>query len=310
VLIAAVCAQAEPRLVRRAGVVLFALTLPLCAFAALFAPEVRGAARWIVIGPVTFQPSEVMKPALVIVWAWMLSEGLRHRRFPGAQICAGLYALAALALVVQPDLGQAALLGGVLVAMLVLGGVRLRWLMLAAGAGVGAAVAAFAVFPHARVRWIAFLNPDDPGYQVGRSLDAIASGGLFGRGPGEGVIKAKLPDAHADFVYAVAAEEFGVFASFGLAALFAAFAFRGLSRASRLVEPFEQLAAAGLTTLIVLQAAIHVAVNVSLAPAKGMTLPLVSYGGSSMIGTAIALGFILALTRRRPGAFVYETGAP
>jgi cell division protein FtsW len=153
----------------------------------------------------------------------------------------------------------------------------------------------------------AFLHPETA-YQVGRALDAIASGGVFGRGPGEGVIKRSLPDAHADFVFAVAAEEFGLLASLGVIALFGALAFRGLSRASRLNDPFEQLAAAGLITLLVVQACIHVAVNLSLIPAKGMTLPFISFGGSSMIGSAIALGFCLSLLRDRPGAYLYPRG--
>jgi cell division protein FtsW len=144
-------------------------------------------------------------------------------------------------------------------------------------------------------------------YQVNRALEAIAAGGAFGRGPGEGVIKRSLPDAHADFVFAVAAEEFGLIASLGLIALFGALAFRGLSRASRLVDPFEQIAAAGLVTLLVAQASIHIAVNLSLLPAKGMTLPFISFGGSSMIGSALVLGFCLSLLRDRPGAFLFAS---
>lgn len=307
VLIAAIAAQAEPRLVRRAGVILAALMLPLCALVALFGPDVRGAQRWVIFAGVSFQPSELLKPALVIVWAWMLSEMTRQPRFPGWQVSLGLYALAAAALLMQPDLGQTALLLVVLAPMLMLAGMKLRWLALG---GVGAALCAaalIALYPHARERWDGFVNPEGPAaYQVGRALDAIASGGVVGRGPGEGVVKRTLPDAHADFVFAVAAEEFGLLASLGVIALFGALAFRGLSRASRLVDPFDQIAAAGLTTLLVAQAAVHIAVNLSLAPAKGMTLPFVSYGGSSMIGAALALGFLLALTRRRPGAYLYE----
>jgi cell division protein FtsW len=197
----------------------------------------------------------------------------------------------------------------VLGSLLVLSGLALRWVL---GGGVLAALSAWAIYsfyPHARDRVDAFLSDGAPGYQVGRALDAIAAGGVFGRGPGEGVIKRALPDAHADFVFAVAAEEFGLLASLGLIALFGALAFRGLSRASRLNDPFEQLAAAGLITLLISQAAIHIAVNLSLLPAKGMTLPFISFGGSSMIGSALALGFCLSLLRNRPGAYLYA-GAP
>ncbi len=307
VLIAAIAAQAEPRLIRRVGVVLAAIMLPLCALVAIFAPDVRGAQRWVMIAGTSFQPSELLKPALVIVWAWMLSEMVRQPRFPGWQVSLGLYALAAFALLMQPDLGQTALLMAVLAPLLMLAGMKLRWLALGGIVAALCAAALIALYPHARERWDGYVNPEGPAaYQVGRALDAIASGGVVGRGPGEGVVKRTLPDAHADFVFAVAAEEFGLLASLGIIALFGALAFRGLSRASRLVDPFEQIAAAGLTTLLVAQAAVHVAVNVSLAPAKGMTLPFVSYGGSSMIGAALTLGFLLALTRRRPGAYLYE----
>jgi cell division protein FtsW len=192
--------------------------------------------------------------------------------------------------------------------MLILSGMALRWVFGGAAAAVIAALAIYQLFPHARERVDAFLNPaGDAAYQVNRALDAIAAGGAFGRGPGEGVIKRSLPDAHADFVFAVAAEEFGLLASLGLIALFGVLAFRGLSRASRLNEPFEQLAASGLITLIVAQASIHIAVNLSLLPAKGMTLPFISFGGSSMLGSALALGFCLSLLRDRPGAYLFAS---
>lgn len=311
VIVALACAQANARTVRRIGAVLFAIALPACALVALFAPEVRGAARWVALGPVSLQPSEILKPAIVIVWAWMLSEGMRDRNFPGWRIAIGLYALAAFALLAQPDVGQTALLALVLGPMLLMSGVRLRWLLLGLVLAVVAGWLAYQFYPHVRERWHGFVDPSsDAGYQTGRALDAIASGGVFGRGPGEGVVKRTLPDAHADFVFAVAAEEFGLLASLGLIAAFGVLAFRGFSRAARLVDPFEQLAAAGLTTLFVAQASIHIAVNLSLLPAKGMTLPFVSYGGSSMLGASLALGFLLALTRRRPGAYVFEGRAP
>ncbi|MES1202340.1 MAG: FtsW/RodA/SpoVE family cell cycle protein [Pseudomonadota bacterium] len=306
VIVVFIAAAFDPRALRRACVIIAALMLPLCALVVFVAPQVKGASRWFDIGPVSFQPSELLKPALVVVWAWMMSETMRRPRFPGHWISIGIYLLTAAALLAQPDIGQTALLGLVLAAMLMLSGMGLQWI---AGGGVLALGGAFAIYnfyPHARERIEGFLHPNsDAGFQVGRALDAIASGGVFGRGPGEGVIKRLLPDAHADFVYAVAAEEFGLIASLGMIAIFGVLAFRGLSRASRLNDPFEQLAAAGLTTLLVTQAAIHIAVNLSLLPAKGMTLPFISFGGSSMIGSALALGFLLSLLRNRPGAFLY-----
>mgnify|MGYP000872394306 CR=1 FL=1 len=301
-----VASAADPRQMRRVATVLVALMLPLCALASWIGPEVKGAQRWFDFGFFSFQPSEILKPALVVVWAWMLGETMTRPSFPGRFVCLALYAITAVILLTQPDIGQTALLGLVFGTMLILSGLALRWVL---GGALIAGLAAWGIYsfyPHARERVAGFLNPDsDAGYQVGRALDAIASGGVFGRGPGEGIIKRSLPDAHADFVYAVAAEEFGVLASLGLVALFGAFAFRGLSRASRLNDPFEQTAAAGLVTLLVTQACIHIAVNLSLIPAKGMTLPFISFGGSSMIGSALALGFLISLLRDRPGAYLY-----
>jgi cell division protein FtsW len=303
-------AALDPRQVRRTATIIAAIFLPLCALAAWLGPEVKGAQRWFDFGAFSLQPSEFLKPALVVVWAWMLGESVRNPRFPGRAVAIGLFALAAIALLAQPDVGQTVLLALVLGPMLVLSGLALRWVL---GGGVLAALSAWAIYsfyPHARDRVDAFLSDGEPGYQVGRALDAIAAGGVFGRGPGEGVIKRSLPDAHADFVFAVAAEEFGLLASLGLIALFGALAFRGLSRASRLNDPFEQLAAAGLIALLVAQAAIHIAVNLSLLPAKGMTLPFISFGGSSMIGSALTLGFCLSLLRNRPGAYLYAGRRP
>jgi len=298
-------AALEPKQVRRAGTLLVALCLPLAALAAVFGTQIKGAQRWFDFGVASFQPSEILKPALIVVWAWMLSESMKKPGFPGRFVSIGLMALAAAALLAQPDVGQTALLLICLAPMLMLSGIALRWLLGGGALAVLGAWAIYSFYPHARERVDTWLNPEgDDAYQVNRALDAIAAGGVFGRGPGEGVIKRSLPDAHADFVFAVAAEEFGLIASLGLIAVFFVLAFRGLSRASRLNDPFEQLAAAGLVTLLVAQAAIHIAVNLSLLPAKGMTLPFISFGGSSMIGSALAFGFCLSLLRDRPGAYL------
>ncbi|MEQ1817139.1 MAG: putative peptidoglycan glycosyltransferase FtsW [Terricaulis sp.] len=299
-------ASLDPRLIRRAAVITVAVFLPLALLASIFGNEIKGAQRWFDIGFFSLQPSEILKPALIVVWAWMLGESMKQPGFPGRAVAIALYGATAAVLLSQPDIGQTALLGMCLAPMLILSGVALRYVL---GGGVLAVLSAWAIYtfyPHARERVNTFLNPEgDAAYQVSRALDAIASGGVFGRGPGEGVIKTRLPDAHADFVFAVAAEEFGLIASIGLIAVFGALAFRGLSRASRLNEPFEQLAASGLITLLVAQASIHIAVNLSLLPAKGMTLPFISFGGSSMIGSALALGCCLSLLRDRPGAYLY-----
>ncbi|HRO03593.1 MAG TPA: FtsW/RodA/SpoVE family cell cycle protein, partial [Terricaulis sp.] len=197
VIVMLMAASLDPRQLRRAATILVAIFLPLCALAGWFGPEVKGAQRWFDFGAFSLQPSEILKPALVVVWAWMLSESMKQPRFPGRLVALGLYALAAAALLAQPDVGQTALLAIALAPLLFLSGIALRWVLggLAFAAIAGRLIYEF--YPHARERWDAFMS--EPGYQVGRALDAIAAGGVFGRGPGEGVIKRSLPDAHADF---------------------------------------------------------------------------------------------------------------
>ena len=304
-----VCASSSPVWVRRSSVLMLVLALALMCVVPLFGAEVKGAQRWLQVGAVNVQPSEFLKPAIVVTSAWMLCERLRTPRFPGLRIVAAIYALTVGLLAAQPDIGQILLIGATLSILVYVAGVSWVWIVAALGVGLALFTAAYFSFDHVHARVQAFLHPDGPGYQVGRALEAIQSGGLLGRGPGEGVVKDRLPDAHADFVYAVAAEEFGLFASLGLLGLYGVIVWRGLARSARVIDPFAQVAAAGLFTLIGLQALVHVAVNVSLAPAKGMTLPFVSYGGSSMIGSGIALGFALALIRARPGGLLYEKGA-
>lgn len=294
--------------VRRSGVLLLLLTIVLLAVTLAAGPEINGARRWLALGPLSLQASEFAKPALVIAMAWMMASGVTQRGFPGVGIAIGLYAFTAALLAAQPDYGQTALLGLVLAAMLYLSGASLRTFAIIAGAASVAGLAAWRFVPHVRARIDAFLDPEKEAFQVERALQAIASGGPLGRGPGEGVIN--VPDAHADFVYAAAAEEFGWLASIGFVALYMFIAWYGLRRASRLVDPFAQIAASGLILLFTLQATIHIGVNADLLPAKGMTLPLVSYGGSALLGSALTLGFALALLRDRPGAFLHDRPDP
>ncbi|MDX2234572.1 MAG: FtsW/RodA/SpoVE family cell cycle protein [Hyphomonadaceae bacterium] len=296
--------------VRRAGVLMLAGALALLALVLLIGHEAKGAQRWLRVAGLSLQPSEFAKPALVIAMAWMLGAGVTQRGFPGAAAACALYVVTAALLVPQPDYGQTVLLGIVLAAMLYLAGAP--WTLFAGGAGlaaIGGAIA-YATAPHVRARIDDFLDPDRQAFQIARALDAIASGGVFGRGPGEGVVKASLPDAHADFVFAAAAEEFGWLASLGFIALYVLIAWYGLRRAARLVDPFAQLAASGLILLLTIQAAVHIGVNASLTPAKGMTLPLVSYGGSALLGSALTLGLALALLRERPGAYLHGRAKP
>ena len=299
-------ASLSPVGVRRFAGVTYLVCLVLLLLVPFIGVETKGATRWLRVGAATIQPSEFLKPALVVLMAWMLSERMKQPHFPGVKVSAGLFGVAALLLLIQPDVGQTTLLAMCFGVLLFAAGVS--WVWLASGLA-GAGIFGFALyhlFPHVKAR-IDALAPGATSYQVGRALDAISAGGALGRGPGEGVYKRTLPDAHSDFIYSVSAEEFGLLASVGIIALYGAIAWRGLSRAGRLADPFAQLAALGLITLFTLQAAIHIAVNLGVAPAKGMTLPLVSYGGSSMLASAITLGMAFALVRKRPGAFIYES---
>jgi cell division protein FtsW len=290
------CALAEARPIRRAGAIGLLAALLLLVIVLLIGHENKGAQRWLMLAGMTFQPAELAKPGLVLFAAWMLAEKATKPRFPGIAAAIAAYGATAGLLILQPDFGQTILLGAALAAMLFLAGAPLQ-LFLAGGVVSGAGlVAAYHVVPHFKARIGAFIHGN---YQVDQALEAIQSGGILGRGPGEGVVKNALPDVHADFVYAAAAEEFGWLASLGLVALYGWIIWTGLKHAREVSDPFRRLASSGLFLLFGFQAAIHIAVNMNLMPAKGMTLPLVSYGGSAMIGSALTLGCAAALLRER-----------
>jgi cell division protein FtsW len=261
----------------------------------LFAPEVKGAHRWLPIFGMPLQPSEFVKPAVAVVTAFVLSRRSGTAGLPGTLLLV-LPILAILAS--QPDIGMAAVIGSVYGVQLFVAGIGWIWVLLLLGAGVFGAWQAYLWLPHFTDRVNDFLDPASLGYQVERALRAVAAGGLFGRGPGEGLQKWHLPDAHADFIFAATAEEFGIIACLALVALFAFLILRGLWRVHETTDRFILLAAVGLVAELGLQALINMAVNLNLIPTKGMTLPFISYGGSSLLALAIAMGMLLALTRR------------
>ncbi len=266
--------------------------------------EVKGATRWIKIGPFSLQPSEFIKPGFIVFAAWMFSERKKSPDFPGIIILFGVYVLLVFFLIRQPDFGQSFLLTLCFAAVFFFAGMSMRWMAVLGGLTVLGAVAAFTFLPHVRDRISRFLNPEGSDtYQTDKALEAIANGGLFGRGPGEGHIKNQLPDAHTDFIFAVAVEEFGFVLSSGLILLLAIFIGRAFRNALRLNDYFSQLAVAGLATMLGLQTLINLSVNLNLIPPKGMTLPFISYGGSSMLALSFTAGLILAFTRRRAGAY-------
>jgi cell division protein FtsW len=280
----------------------FAIGLALLALTFVIGMEIKGARRWINVPGLSLQPSEFVKPTFAVVAAWLLAEQKLRPRFPGNLICTALFALIIAMLIKQPDIGMAGVVAAVWFAQFFMAGLRLHWVVAGALAGIGGLVGAYLYLPHVRVRVDHFVDPSaGDSYQVNRSIEAFANGGLWGRGPGEGTVKDVLPDAHADFVFAVAGEEFGVIVCLAIIALFAFVVLRGFWRMSEEGSLFVLLAATGLLVQFGLQAAINMASSLHLIPTKGMTLPFLSYGGSSMLALGLGMGMMLALTRRRLG---------
>jgi cell division protein FtsW len=299
----------EIRSVRRAAFFIYLASIAVMIALPFIGHNAKGATRWLEIGGFTLQPSEFMKPALVILVAWMFAEGQKGRGVPGVSIAFGLYALSVGLLLIQPDVGQTVLITVAFGAAFWMAGVPLSWVMLLGGTAIAGLSSTYFLMPHVASRVDRFLSPDKADtHQVDRAAEAIAAGGFFGRGPGEGVMKRHVPDLHTDFIYSVGAEEYGLIFSLLLISLFAFVVIRGLYKSMKLSDPFEQVAAAGLFVLVGQQAFINVAVNLDLIPTKGMTLPFISYGGSSMLAMGLTLGMALALTRRRPGAYAHGEG--
>nr|MEA2798939.1 cell division protein FtsW [Phenylobacterium sp.] len=295
--------------VRRSAFFIWLIAIAIMIALPFAGHNAKGATRWLEFGGFTLQPSEFMKPALIILVAWMFSEGQKGQGVPGVSIAFVLYFVSIGLLLIQPDIGQTVLITVAFGAAFWMAGVPLSWVMLLGGAAVAGLSSTYFLFPHVASRVDRFLSPDKADtHQVDRAAEAIAAGRLIGRGPGEGVLKRAIPDAHTDFIYSVAAEEYGLIFSLLLISLFAFIVVRGLYKAMKLNDPFEQVAAAGLFVLVGQQAFINVAVNLDLIPTKGMTLPFISYGGSSMLAMGLTLGMALALTRRRPGAYTPSEG--
>src|SRR5205823_2935044 len=254
-------------------------------------------------------PSEFLKPAFVILIAWLFGQSARRPEMPANTIALGLLLTTVTALVLQPDFGQTMLIALVWGALFFLAGMRMVWVVGLGGAAALGLAGAYTTIPHVARRIQRFLDPaSGDTFNVDQAVESFLRGGWYGRGPGEGTIKRILPESHTDFVFAVAAEEFGIVLCLMLLALFAFIVLRGLRHALRNEEAFARFAAAGLAILFGLQSAINMAVNVHLMPAKGMTLPFISYGGSSMISLAWGMGMLLALTRERPRAEMMASG--
>ncbi|MEF2546959.1 putative lipid II flippase FtsW [Aurantimonas sp. E1-2-R+4] len=294
------CSLLSSRGVRRASLLILAASLMLMVLALFVGMEIKGSRRWIDFGPLNIQPSEFMKPAFVVICAWLFAEKQRRPEIPGNLFALILLLVVVALLVAQPDLGQTILATAAWGGLFFMAGMPWLWIALLGGVAFGGSLLAYIAFPHVASRIDRFMTGEGDTFQTDTAREAIMRGGWFGRGPGEGTVKRMLPDSHTDFAFAVLAEEFGIIACMLVASIFAFIVIRGLSSALAQRDIFDRLAISGLVLLIGLQSIINMAVNLQLMPAKGMTLPFISYGGSSMLAIAISAGFILALTRRRP----------
>ena len=291
----------SPRLIRRASLILFGVCIALMVATMFVGAEIKGATRWLQFGGFSLQPSELAKPAFVVVCAWLFSEAQARDDVPSLPFAIIFYAVFVGLLVLQPDFGQAFLVTLVWGSLFFLAGMPFMLVGALAIALLMGIMIAYLTVSHVAGRIDRFLNPAaGDTYQTDRALEAFRSGGWFGTGPGEGTVKQSLPDSHADFVFAVIAEEFGLIACIVLVGLFAFIVLRAMARVHGEGEVFVRMATIGLVTLFGLQALINMAVNVGLLPAKGMTLPFISYGGSSLLSMALTMGFVLGLTRWRP----------
>ena len=271
--------------------------------------EIKGAQRWIRILGFSIQPSEFIKPSFIVVCAWLMALQKKQEKVPGNLIAAGLYFFVITLLLLQPDLGMTVIVTCSLAAMIFLAGFPFRMLIGFGAAGVGGLVAAYYGFAHVRSRIDRFFNPESgDNFQVQKSIEAFQNGGIFGTGPGQGTVKLNLPDAHADFIFSVAGEELGLLFILILICIFAFILLRGFNRLMDCDDMFVVLAAGGLLAMFGMQAFVHMGSSLHLLPAKGMTLPFISYGGSSLLSSAFSMGVVLALLRGRARSGIAKGG--
>ena len=292
----------SPQNIRRLAIIGFFISIGLMVLLPFMGMETKGAKRWLTLLSVSVQPSEFLKPCMAVVMAWIFHLRNQYVGFPGWRIATGLYALVVILLLIQPDLGMTITISVMWALQFFLAGLPVVWVLLLPIGGALGFFGAYHVFSHVRKRIDNFLDPTSgDNYQVEKSLEAFGNGGWFGQGPGEGKVKLSLPDSHTDFVFAVAGEEFGLIACLIIVFLFAFIVLRGMYKIRNENDFFIVVAVAGLLAQFGIQAIINMGVAVNLLPAKGMTLPFLSYGGSSLIAIALGMGMMLALTRRRYG---------
>ena len=274
-------------------------TIGALVFVILFGVEIKGAQRWIHLPGFSLQPSEFAKPAFAVSAAWLIARQKENKSFKGGLLSAGLFLMIITLLLLQPDLGMTFVVGCIYGAILFLAGMPL-WIVGGMSVlGVVGIIGSYFAFSHVQSRIDRFLDPaSGDSFQVQKSLEAFQNGGLFGTGPGQGSVKLGLPDAHADFIFAVSGEELGFLVTFLLVAIFMFILFRGFNRMMETQNMFVVLAMGGLLTMFGVQAFVHMGSSLSMIPTKGMTLPFISYGGSSLLSVSIAAGALLCLTRQ------------
>ena len=291
--------------IRKLALAGFFICLALIIVTLIFGTEIKGARRWLNVFGFSLQPSEFLKPTLTIITAWLIAEQYRDRKFPGIMLSVGSIALAVLPLLAQPDVGMTVVILTTWIGQLFISGVSLFVIGMFAVSAVGALVGLYSILPHFADRIDKFLTKggdDTDLYQVQKSIEAFKSGGFFGKGPGEGVIKTLVPDSHSDFVFSVIGEEFGFMLCIIIIALFIIFIIRSLTKVMESSSIFNFSAVFGITFQLTVQILINIATSLNLIPTKGMTLPFISYGGSSFLASAISVGILLAITKRTSSA--------
>ena len=298
----ALMSMLSPKMVRRFGVFsFFCCLLVIIALPFIGTDFGKGATRWISLGFASLQPSEFMKPGFVVFSAWLMAASFEVGGPPGKRMSFAVTTLIVFMLAMQPDFGQASLLIATWLIMYFVAGAPMTLLAAIAGCVAGMGMLAYNLSEHFARRIDGYLNPEiDPRTQIGYATNAIQEGGFFGVGVGEGRVKWSLPDAHTDFIIAVAAEEYGLILVLIIIGLFVIITVRSFLRLIHERDPFIRFAGTGLAALFGMQALFNMGVAVRLLPAKGMTLPFVSYGGSSLVAAGIGFGFLLAFTRTRP----------
>jgi len=296
---------ADKLLIRRISIVGFVASMLCLLLVKFYGFEVKGAKRWVSIFGFSMQPSEFVKPFFAVVTAWIFAS--KSKDFPVFTISVILYLLIAVILILQPDLGMLVMVSAIWGLQLFLAGLPVLWIIFAMIAGAVGIIMAYKFLPHAAQRINNFLDPvNNENYQVSKSLKAFEQGGFYGVGPGEGSIKQVIPDSHADFIFSVAGEEFGAIICLAIASIFAFIVIRGLLMLLTQDDRFTVLAASGILCQFGLQAFINMGVALNMLPTKGMTLPFISYGGSSTIAVGFSMGILLSLTRRRVGMSKYK----